>query len=79
LGVKTGGITCDGDKSLVKAIRKVCPKVPVQRCLVHIQRICKIWLSVYPKSDAGFELREIVCKLHFIEIKKQYWNNFGLV
>ena len=75
LGIKIGGITCDGDKSLLKAIRKVCPKVPVQRCLVHIQRMCKIWLSAYPKSVAGFELREIVCKLHFVdsEVKKQYW------
>lgn len=75
LGIKIGGITCDGDKSLLKAIRKVCPTVPVQRCLVHIQRMCKIWLSAYPKSEAGFELREIVCKLHFIdnESKKQYW------
>ena len=37
--------------------------------------MCKIWLSAYPKSEAGFELREIVCKLHFIdnEVKKQYW------
>ena len=35
----------------------------------------KIWLSAYPKSEAGFELHEIVCKLHFIdnEVKKQYW------
>lgn len=40
LGIKIGGITWDGDKSLLKAIRKVCPKVPVQRCLVHIQRMC---------------------------------------
>lgn len=75
LGIKIGGITCDGDKSLLKAIRTTCPKVPVQRCLVHIQRMCKIWLSLHPKTRAGFELREIVCKLHFInnEIKKQLW------
>ena len=75
LGIKIGGITCDCDKSLLKAIRKVCPKVPVQRCLVHIQRMCKIWPSAHPKSDAAFELREIVCKLHFIdnESKKLYW------
>lgn len=44
-------------------------------CLVHIQRMCKIQLSAYPKSVASFELREIVCKINFIdnEIKKQYW------
>ena len=37
--------------------------------------MCKIWLSAYPKSEAGFELRETVRKLHFIddEVKKQYW------
>jgi hypothetical protein len=69
LGIKIGGITCDGDKSLLKAIRKVCPKVPVQRCLVHIQRMCKIWLSAYPKSAAGFELREIVCKFILLIMK----------
>ncbi len=75
LGIKIGGITCDGDKSLLKAIKKVYPEVPMQRCLVHIQRMCKIWLSSHPKTRAGFELREIVCKLHFIdsEAKKQYW------
>ena len=75
LGIKIGAITCDGDKSLLKAIKKVCPKVPVQRCLVHIQRMCKIWLSSHPKTRAGFELREIVYKLHFIdsEAKKQFW------
>ncbi|MCW3160376.1 hypothetical protein [Chryseobacterium oryctis] len=75
LGIKIGGITCDGDKSLLKAIRKVCPKVPVQRSLVHIQRMCKIQLSAYPKSEACFELREMISKLHFIdsEVKKQYW------
>lgn len=75
LGIKIGGITCDGDKSLLKAIKIVCPEVPVQRCLVHIQRMCKIWLSLHPKTLAGFELREIACKLHFIdnEVKKQYW------
>ena len=75
LNVKIGGITCDGDKSLLKGIRKVCPKVPVQRCLVHIQRMCKIWLSAYPKSDVGFELRNIVFLIHLIdnEVKKQYW------
>lgn len=75
LGITIGGITCDGDKSLIKAVKKVCPEVPMQRCLVHIQRMCKIWLSAHPKTMAGFELREIVSKLHFIdnENKKQIW------
>ena len=37
--------------------------------------MCKIWLSAYPKSDVGFELRNIVFLIHLIdnEVKKQYW------
>ncbi len=75
LGVNIKGITCDGDKSALKAIRKVCPKVPLQRCLVHISRMCKIWLTVSPKHLSGIELRNIVYKIHSIdsEHKKQLW------
>ena len=42
LGIKIKSITSDGDKSSIKAIKKVCPKVPFQRCLVHISRMCRI-------------------------------------
>jgi len=75
LGVQIESITCDGDKSLLKAIKKVCPQVLVQRCLVHIQRQTKIWLTRDPKSIAGIELRAIINRIHTIEDKEQwgYW------
>ncbi|MEQ9168999.1 MAG: transposase [Fulvivirga sp.] len=75
LGVQIESITCDGHKALLKAIKEVCPDVILQRCLVHIQRMCRIWLSNKPKSQAGIELRRIISKVHLIEDLQQrdYW------
>lgn len=56
LGVDIASITCDGHKALLKAIRKVYPNVPVQRCLVHIKRQSQTWLTRRPKSAAAKEL-----------------------
>ncbi|MFN7099243.1 MAG: hypothetical protein ACK4M4_02560 [Flavobacterium sp.] len=57
LGIKIKSITSDGDKSSIKAINKVCPGVPFQKCLVHISRMCRIWLTQNPKHKSGFELK----------------------
>ncbi len=75
LGVQIESITCDGHKALLKAIRKVCKQAVVQRCLVHIQRMCRIWLTMRPQSLAGTELRRIVSKLHLIRTidERDYW------
>lgn len=75
LGVHIESITCDGHKALLKAIRKVCKHATLQRCLVHIQRMCKIWLTARPQSQAGIELRRICAKLHLIKNSQQrdYW------
>lgn len=63
LGVQIESITTDGRKSALKAIKKALPNVTVQRCLVHIQRMCLIWLSRFPKHLAGVELRALVVML----------------
>jgi len=60
LGIQIESITTDGHKSILKAIRKSIPHVKVQRCLVHIQRMCLLWLTRYPKYIAGQELRQLV-------------------
>jgi hypothetical protein len=75
MGVNIESITCDGHPSQLKAIRKVCGHVVLQRCVVHIQRMCMIWLRMNPKTVAGIELRRIVSKLHTIdnELKRQEW------
>ena len=63
LGVQIESITTDGHKSALKAIKKSLPAVTVQRCLVHIQRMCLLWLTRFPKHLAGVELRALVLKL----------------
>lgn len=63
LGVQLESITTDGHKSVLKAIKKSVPDVLVQRCLVHIQRMCLIWLTRYPKHSSGQELRKLVLML----------------
>ena len=74
LGVDIESITCDGHKSLLKAIKKVCKTVTVQRCTIHIQRMCRIWLSTKPKSEAGMELSRIISRLHLVTDIEDKWN-----
>jgi len=75
LNVQIESITCDGHRSILKAISKVCEDVKLQRCIIHIQRMCSIWLSSNPQSNAGIDLRRIISKLHLVksETQKQIW------
>jgi hypothetical protein len=77
LGVQIESITTDGHKSALKAIKKSLPDVTVQRCLVHIQRMCLLWLTRFPKHKAGIELRAWVLML--LKIKSHndrlYWTS----
>ena len=69
LGVKLESITTDGHKSVLKAIKKTSNEIIIQRCLVHIQRMCLIWLTKFPKHIAGQELRKHMLLL--LKIKSQ--------
>ena len=69
LGIQIESITTDGHKSVLKAIKNALPEAKVQRCLVHIQRMCLIWLTRYPKHIAGQEIRKLVLML--LKIKSQ--------
>lgn len=75
LGVDLESITTDGHKSVLKAIKKALPHVIVQRCLVHIQRMCLLWITRYPKHIAGMELRKLVLMLLKIKTDNDriYW------
>jgi len=69
LGLKIESITTDGHKSILKAIKKSLPDVIAQRCLVHIQRMCLLWLTRFPKHASGIELRRHVLLL--LQIKTE--------
>lgn len=75
LGVQIESVTSDGHKSILKAIKKSLPDALVQRCLVHIQRMCLLWLTRFPKHIAGVELRRLALQL--LKIKSDndriYW------
>lgn len=75
IGIDIESVTCDGGASIIKSVRKVCKSIVIQRCMVHIQRECLIWLTKRPKSEAGTELRKLVCKIHKLkdEQRKQFW------
>lgn len=66
LGVQIESVTTDGHKSILKAIKEVLPDAKLQRCLVHIQRDCRIWLTNRPKTTAGVELKKITSVIHKI-------------
>lgn len=67
LGVQIESVTCDGHKSILKAVKEVIPNVILQRCLVHIQRDCRVWLTKHPKSFAGYDLKQITAEMHLIK------------
>lgn len=75
LGVAIESVTTDGHKSILKAVKKTSRNLITQRCLVHIQRMCLLWLTKYPKHDSGRELRKLVLLLLKIRTQNDqlYW------
>lgn len=61
--VKPEFIVCDGQKGLLKAIHALWPGVLIQRCIIHIVRQARLWLTQHPKTEAGQELLSIVKNL----------------
>lgn len=76
LNIHVQSITCDGHRAILKAVRKVFKRnIFLQRCLVHIQRMSRIWLTKAPKSICAQELLKITQVIHRITTQEQklYW------
>ena len=56
LGVNIYSITCDGHKAILKAINDALPHVVIQRCLIHIKRQVKTFLTAKPKTEVAKKL-----------------------
>ena len=54
---KPKAVTGDGQKGMMKALRKLWPDVPFQRCCFHIYNYCKKKLKAHPKSKAAKTLK----------------------
>jgi transposase-like protein len=71
LGVEVYSITCDGHKAILKAIKKAYPNVIVQRCVVHIKRQVKNYLSTSPKTLPGISLLRLSRQITRIKTQEE--------
>lgn len=71
LGVQIYSVTCDGHKSILKAVAKAYPAAIIQRCVVHIKRQCRAYLSSRPKLQASKELLFISNQIATIKTQEQ--------
>jgi hypothetical protein len=75
LGVDVYSVTSDGHKAILKAVSKVYPNAAIQRCLVHIKRQIKNYLSGNPKLEQSKQLLSISRKITWLKTidQAQYW------
>jgi hypothetical protein len=71
LEVQVYSVTCDGHKSILKAVAKAYPQAYIQRCVVHVKRRCRAYLSAKPKLDASKDLLFIVNQVTGIKTSEQ--------
>ncbi len=69
-------IVSDGQKGLLKAMDLVFPTIPQQRCMTHVVRLAQAWLTRFPQTIAGRELRTIVGALYSVTTQEgvKNWN-----
>lgn len=65
-GLHPYGVTMDGHRYVIQAIKNVWPQITLQRCLFHIQREGLRWLRTYPKTEAGKQLKALLSTLSSI-------------
>ena len=72
------GVTSDWHGSIVRAVQRMYPHIPHQRCLIHTQRLGESLLTQKPKTEAGQSLRFLVIELNHItsEYEKNIWSKW---
>jgi hypothetical protein len=73
------GITIDGNKGTIKAIKEVFTETKIQRCILHIQRQIINCIGKYPRTEPAIELFRIcnyeqLLDISFID-KFNKWKN----
>jgi hypothetical protein len=58
-GLRPSSFTVDGNRHVIKVLRRLWPEAVIQRCLVHIQRQGLMWCRSNPKTTHARELRRI--------------------
>lgn len=70
-GVCPAFVVCDGQRGMLAAIRCIWPAVFIQRCVIHVHRQARIWLTKAPQTIAGQELLVLVNRLLAIKTRRQ--------
>lgn len=70
LGVDIYSFTCDGHKAILKAIKKVYPNALIQRCVLHVKRQARSYLSSSPTTLPAQELLYIAKKLTSVKTQE---------
>lgn len=70
------GVVSDAQKGLLQATFVRFGNIPHQRCIAHIARQSRIWLTRFPKTEAGKQLLPLVKILWKIKnsAEKEFWN-----
>ena len=71
LGVDVYSVTCDGHKAILKAVSKVYPHAIIQRCIVHIKRQARHYLSEKPQLPQAISLLRISRQITSIKSHQQ--------
>lgn len=64
-------VVCDGQRGLLKALYAVWPEIRIQRCVIHVMRQARAWLTLHPQTRAGRELLILVRTLSSIHTRRQ--------
>ncbi len=64
-------VVTDGGSGLASALKACWPATKIQRCLVHVQRNVRSYLTSRPRTDAGKTLRAISLTLTKITTREQ--------
>ncbi len=67
---KIESFTVDWWLQIASAIKEIYPKAKTQRCLVHIHRQIRSYISKNPKTDCWKELKNIVTFINFKNYQK---------
>ena len=81
LGVDVYSVTCDGHRAILKAIKKVYPDAIIQRCLVHVKRQSRNYLSEKPKHPISQQLLSLsnqITSIKTIEKSNEWLLDFKL-
>ena len=71
------GFVIDWAKQIKKAIEEIYPTAKIQRCLTHIQRQIKNYISNNPKSNCWKDLQKIITFENFKD-KENFLKEFSL-